>query len=114
MKPQELTFSGHLITERKDRLELIQYVLGDDWGIELIRVKNMERKNCWNIITTKGLFVVLPEDETFVVTMYFPSKSQVLALYKQAKRFISSDMRACFYYNEEKKKEWERKFSKKC
>ena len=58
----------------------------------MIRVWDHVHNN-WKHLSTTGLVFCMDKDETFIVTMYIPTKSQLIAIYKEARHFITIEER---------------------
>lgn len=112
MNPREMYFSNHWKKDRQERLEQINYVLRNDWGMAVYKAWDPEHKN-WQFMTNTGLLFVMDELELFIVTMYIPSKSQFHQFFKWAGAVPTERLQKKAKRNHYRVDYWDKNFSKK-
>lgn len=76
----EVTISSHFARTRADRCARINEVLGGDWG-EIICAVHQEEEKAWLCVTNTGLYAVLNEDQSFLITCYLATYHRARDLY---------------------------------
>lgn len=79
MRPNDLTISAHLLTERVERLT---YILSQPDLCDLTPAIEVPVGNKREVLTIDGVLLVKAATTEFVITAYLPSINKVYAMYQ--------------------------------
>ena len=83
MRPNDLTISAHLLTERVERLT---YILSQPDLCDLTPAIEVPIGNKREVLTIDGVLLVKAATTEFVITAYLPSINKVYAMYQSIGR----------------------------
>ena len=87
--------SKHLLDDRFDRVMHIATTVG--FG-EIAYKKPLQKADGWAVLTTTGVLLVTDKHDSFIITMYLVTITQLLAIFKgdvpcELKKVVKENMR---------------------